>query len=89
MINLLANKTSMVLHVVLPRITSYNVCYTKLLRTNIQPWHFIIADTKEGKARVAKGAQGFYQFNEKKIMDASHVIVFCARTDADNRNNFV
>ncbi len=52
--------------------------------TNIQPWHFIIADTKEGKARVAKGAQGFYQFNEKKIMDASHVIVFCARTDADN-----
>ncbi len=52
--------------------------------TNLQPWHFIIADTEEGKARVAKGTQGFYQFNEKKILDASHVVVFCARTDADD-----
>lgn len=51
--------------------------------TNIQPWHFIIADSKEGKKRIAKGTQGFYQFNEQKVMDASHVIVFCARTDAD------
>ncbi|NOQ28009.1 MAG: oxygen-insensitive NAD(P)H nitroreductase [Bacteroidales bacterium] len=52
--------------------------------TNIQPWHFIIADSKEGKERVAKGTQGFFQFNEQKVNDASHVIVFCARTDADN-----
>lgn len=52
--------------------------------TNIQPWHFIIAKTPEGKARVAKGAQGFYKFNETKITDASHVIVLCVRTDADN-----
>ncbi len=51
--------------------------------TNIQPWHFIIADTKEGKERIAKGAQGFYQFNKQKVMDASHAIILCARIDAD------
>lgn len=52
--------------------------------TNIQPWHFILADSKEGKERIAKGTQGFYAFNEQKVMDASHVVVFCARTDVDN-----
>ena len=51
--------------------------------TNIQPWHFIIASTEEGKARVAKGTQGFFHFNSKKVTDASHVIVFCSRTSAD------
>ena len=51
--------------------------------TNIQPWHFIIANTKAGKARVAKSTEGFYAFNKPKVLDASHVIVFCARTDAD------
>lgn len=51
--------------------------------TNIQPWHFIIASTDEGKKQVTKGTQGFYQFNEQKVLDASHVIVFCARNDAD------
>lgn len=51
--------------------------------TNIQPWHFIIAQSEEGKKRVAKGTQGFFQFNEPKVMNASHVVVFCSRTDAD------
>jgi nitroreductase/dihydropteridine reductase len=51
--------------------------------TNLQPWHFVIAQTDEGKKRVAKGAQGFYQFNEAKILNASHVVVFAARTNAD------
>ena len=27
--------------------------------TNIQPWHFVIANTEEGKKRVAKGARLF------------------------------
>ncbi len=53
--------------------------------TNLQPWHFIIADTEKGKKRIAKGTQGFYQFNEAKVMDASHVVVFCARTSADDK----
>ena len=51
--------------------------------TNIQPWHFIIAGSSEGKERIAKGTQGFYQFNEQKVKEASHVLVFCARTNAD------
>ncbi|VUA84194.1 Oxygen-insensitive NAD(P)H nitroreductase [Klebsiella pneumoniae] len=47
--------------------------------TNSQPWHFIVASTDEGKARVAKAASGTYVFNERKILDASHVVVFCAK----------
>lgn len=48
--------------------------------TNSQPWHFIIASTEEGKARVAKSAAANYVFNERKMLDASHVVVFCAKT---------
>ena len=58
----------------------------KLLRfspssTNIQPWHFILASTEDGKARVAKGAEGDYSFNAPKITEASHVVVFASRTE--------
>ena len=31
--------------------------------TNSQPWHFIVASTEEGKARVAKSAAGTYVFS--------------------------
>ncbi len=49
--------------------------------TNIQPWHFIIATTDEGKKRIAKGAQGFFSFNEAKVLDASAVVIFASKTD--------
>ncbi|EBL0523509.1 oxygen-insensitive NAD(P)H nitroreductase [Salmonella enterica] len=52
--------------------------------TNSQPWHFIVASTEEGKARVAKSAAGNYTFNEHKMLDASHVVVFCAKTAMDD-----
>lgn len=52
--------------------------------TNLQPWHFLIADTDAGKARIGKATEGFFSFNKSKVMDASHVIVYCARTDADD-----
>ncbi|HGY1218259.1 TPA: oxygen-insensitive NAD(P)H nitroreductase [Klebsiella pneumoniae] len=39
--------------------------------TNSQPWHFIVAS-------------GTYVFNERKILDASHVVVFCAKTAMDD-----
>ncbi|WP_178861571.1 oxygen-insensitive NAD(P)H nitroreductase [Thiomicrorhabdus cannonii] len=48
---------------------------------NSQPWHFIIADTAAGKQRLAKGAQGNYSANEAKILNASHVILFCVKTE--------
>ena len=51
--------------------------------TNIQPWHFLIAADEEGKKRIAKGTQGFFVFNEPKVLNASHVVVFCSKTGAD------
>ncbi|MCK9535551.1 MAG: oxygen-insensitive NAD(P)H nitroreductase [Pseudomonas sp.] len=52
--------------------------------TNIQPWHFIVASSAEGKARLAKGAAGSYSYNQSKILNASHVVLFCARTQIDD-----
>ncbi len=51
---------------------------------NSQPWHFVVANTPEGRARVAKAAQGGYAYNASKILDASHVIVLCSRIDMDD-----
>ncbi|GAB6070148.1 oxygen-insensitive NAD(P)H-dependent nitroreductase NfsB [Thiomicrorhabdus hydrogeniphila] len=51
---------------------------------NSQPWHFIIADNLEAKKRLAKGTQGVFSANESKVLDASHVILFCARTQMDD-----
>lgn len=48
---------------------------------NLQPWHFLIAESDEGKARLAKGAEGQYAANNAKILNASHVVLFCAKTD--------
>ncbi|MGB2685934.1 MAG: nitroreductase family protein, partial [Olleya sp.] len=45
---------------------------------NLQPWHFIVAETTEGKARIAKGTQGFFHFNEPKVTNASAVVLFCS-----------
>ncbi len=49
--------------------------------TNIQPWHFIVATTEEGKKRIAKATTGFYAFNEAKVLDASLVVVFASKVD--------
>jgi nitroreductase/dihydropteridine reductase len=51
---------------------------------NSQPWHFVIASSDEGRARVAKAMQGGYAYNEPKVKNASHVVVLCARTDMDD-----
>ncbi|MDG6772853.1 oxygen-insensitive NAD(P)H nitroreductase [Thiomicrorhabdus sp. ZW0627] len=48
---------------------------------NSQPWHFIIADNPEAKKRLTKGTQGSYNANEAKVLDSSHVILFCVKTD--------
>lgn len=50
---------------------------------NSQPWHFIIASSDKSKARIAQATQGRLAFNERKILDASHVIVFCVKTSID------
>ncbi|MGL4394002.1 MAG: oxygen-insensitive NAD(P)H nitroreductase [Brevinema sp.] len=47
---------------------------------NIQPWHFIVATTDEGKNRIAKGTEAF-AVNTPKILEASAVVVFATKTD--------
>ncbi|MBK4987935.1 MULTISPECIES: oxygen-insensitive NAD(P)H-dependent nitroreductase NfsB [Pseudomonas] len=47
---------------------------------NSQPWHFVVVGSDEGKARLAKSTDADYAYNSPKLRDASHVIVFCART---------
>ncbi|RZG08233.1 oxygen-insensitive NAD(P)H nitroreductase [Pseudoalteromonas sp. CO348] len=52
--------------------------------TNVQPWHFVIASTEAGKTQVAKSTQENYKFNEAKILNASHVVVFAAKQNIDD-----
>ncbi|TWT78859.1 Oxygen-insensitive NAD(P)H nitroreductase [Planctomycetes bacterium CA13] len=49
--------------------------------TNSQPWHFILASTNEGKRRVAVAAAGNFASNQPKILNASHVVVFCSKLE--------
>jgi nitroreductase/dihydropteridine reductase len=51
---------------------------------NLQPWHFVIAANDAGKQRIAKAMRPGYAANEAKILNASHVIVLCARTTLDD-----
>ena len=47
---------------------------------NSQPWHFVLASSEAGKARIGKAAEAGYPYNLSKILNASHVLVLCART---------
>ncbi|HEX9803842.1 MAG TPA: oxygen-insensitive NAD(P)H nitroreductase [Gammaproteobacteria bacterium] len=51
---------------------------------NSQPWHFVIAASDEARARIARATQGPYSGNEPKVLNASHVVVLCARTELDD-----
>lgn len=51
---------------------------------NSQPWHFIIASSDASKARIAKATEhAVFSANRPKILNASHVVVFCSRTTLD------
>ncbi|MFC3031524.1 oxygen-insensitive NAD(P)H nitroreductase [Pseudoalteromonas fenneropenaei] len=52
--------------------------------TNAQPWHFVLASDEAGKQRIAKSTQDNYAFNERKVLDASHVVVFCGKNTVDD-----
>jgi nitroreductase/dihydropteridine reductase len=47
--------------------------------TNAQPWHVVVAGTEEGKRRIADTMAGSHAYNASKVMNASHVMVLCAR----------
>ena len=51
---------------------------------NSQPWHFVLAGSEAGKARIALGMHGSYAYNEPKVRHASHVLVMCARQSLDD-----
>ena len=51
---------------------------------NSQPWNFVIASSSEGKKRLSKGTAGFFSFNEPKVLNASHVVLFCAKTEIND-----
>jgi len=51
---------------------------------NSQPWHFVIAASDDAKQRIAQSTQGASSYNEPKILNASHVVVLCARQDFDD-----
>jgi nitroreductase / dihydropteridine reductase len=51
---------------------------------NTQPWHYVVASTPEGRARIAKATQGAYAYNEPKVVNASHVVALCMRADIDS-----
>ena len=61
----------------------YDLLRNSASSVNSQPWHFIVANTPEGRARIGKATQGGYVYNAAKVNDASHVIVLCARVDMD------
>ena len=51
---------------------------------NSQPWHFVVAASDEGKAKIAATLAGNYAYNAPKVAKCSHVVVLCARTDLDD-----
>jgi len=53
---------------------------------NSQPWHFIIAESKEAKERISKSTGGFYAFNKEKVLDASAVVVFLSKKEMDDEH---
>ncbi len=52
--------------------------------TNIQPWHFIVAHSEAAKARVANSTQGFFIFNERKVLDSAAVVIFSTKVAAND-----
>lgn len=53
--------------------------------TNAQPWHFVVVSTEEGKKKLLKATDESYEFNSQKIIDASYSVLFCAKTEIDEK----
>lgn len=51
---------------------------------NSQPWHFVVAASDEGKAKIAATLAGNYAYNAAKVAKCSHAIILCAKTDLDD-----
>ncbi|MFB6349816.1 oxygen-insensitive NAD(P)H nitroreductase [Moraxella sp. ZJ142] len=53
---------------------------------NIQPWQFLVTDKSETKTLISQATTGNDAHNAPKILNASHIIVLCTRTDVDNQH---
>lgn len=53
---------------------------------NIQPWHFLVAQTDAAKQQLAQAMPDGNSYNIPKVLNASEVIVFCAKTDIDHQH---
>lgn len=51
---------------------------------NSQPWHYVIAASDGARGKMATATTGPYGGNEAKVLNASHVVVLCARTELDD-----
>ncbi len=50
---------------------------------NLQPWHFIIAQSEGAKARMAKACVGGFAYNAPKVLKSSQTVLFCVKTEID------
>ncbi|KJV25553.1 oxygen-insensitive NAD(P)H-dependent nitroreductase NfsB [Pantoea sp. SM3] len=64
--------------------TLLNVLRNSPSSVNSQPWHFVVASTPEGREQIAQSTTGAFVYNGPKVLNASHVIALCMRTDLDN-----
>lgn len=64
--------------------TLLNVLRNSPSSVNSQPWHFVIASTPEGREQIAQSTTGAFVYNGPKVLNASHVIALCMRTDLDD-----
>ena len=53
---------------------------------NIQPWHFIVAQSDQAKQNISTAMPNNYAYNIPKVLNASEVIIFAAKTDIDDQH---
>ncbi|WP_343551018.1 oxygen-insensitive NAD(P)H nitroreductase [Pantoea sp.] len=63
--------------------TLLNVLRNSPSSVNSQPWHFVVASTAAGREQIAQSTDGAFVYNSPKVLNASHVIALCMRTDLD------
>lgn len=63
--------------------TLLNVLRNSPSSVNSQPWHFVVASTAAGREQMAKSTEAAFVYNSPKVLNASHVIALCMRTDLD------
>mgnify|MGYP000863932364 CR=1 FL=1 len=56
----------------------YKVLQNSPSSVNSQPWHFLVLESDEAKK---KALPGIFEFNQPRVQNASHVVIFLARNE--------